>query len=226
MQATQAVKQDAMSFSTREQIVRAGRALRALAKDPTELERVFEIGEALNAKRIPRLLEKLERDPEVKRLFDERPRIDTRHVDFEWLASLPDGTLGREYVRFMRTHGIDPDVFPTPNVADERVAYIMTRIRQTHDIWHVLTGYAPDLEGEIVLQAFSFAQIRSPLNVALVVVGVIRHGYKVPGLLRKVAEAYRRGKRTRRLASFYWEEHWTDSLVELREALGLPPALA
>jgi len=226
MQSTESVPHDAMSFSAREQVVRATRALLALGRDPTQLEKVFEIGEAVNAKILPRVIDRMKDEPEVKRLFDERPRIDTKHVDFAWLESLPDGTLGREYARFMRDNQIDPDVFPKPNVADERVAYLMTRVRQTHDLWHVLAGYAPDLEGEVILQAFSFAQMRSPLSFLLVAMATLRHRGKIERYFQKIADGYRRGKATRRLATFYWEDHWTDSLVELREKLGCPPPSA
>jgi ubiquinone biosynthesis protein COQ4 len=222
----QTASKDAMSFSRREQIVRASRALWQLGKDPTQLERVFEIGEAVNAKILPRVIDAIKNDPEVKRLFDERPRIDTKHVDFDWLETLPDGTLGREYVRFMRANKIDPDVFPKPNVSDERVAYMMTRIRQTHDLWHVLANYKPDLEGEIILQAFSFAQLRSPLSFLLVMMATLRHRGKISGFFGKIRDGYRRGKATRKLASFYWEDHWTESLVDLREKLGVPAAMA
>lgn len=227
MNAIQSNPSDAMTWSTRERLARGGRALFALAKDPTQLERVFEIGEALNAGRaLPRMLDRIENDPEVRRLLAERPAIDTRHVDFDALAALPDGTLGREYVRFMRDNGIDPDVFPTPKVGDPRVSYVMQRIRQTHDLWHVLTGYTPDLGGEIVLQAFTFAQLGAPSAFMIALLGAVRHGYKVPSLLPKMRDAYRRGKKTRKLAAFYWEDHWADSLVDLRARLGCPPASA
>jgi ubiquinone biosynthesis protein COQ4 len=227
MSSTQSVPVDAMSFSTRERLSRAAHSLLALARDPTQLERVFEIGEALNSAALPRLLDRLERsDPEVKRLLDERPAIDTRHVDFDALAALADGSLGREYVRFLRDNGIDPDVFPKPNVADERVSYVMQRIRQTHDLWHVLTGYTPDIGGEIVLQAFTFAQLRAPSSLLITIMGVARHGHKVPAIRRRVLDGYRRGRTTKKLAAYRWEEHWADPLDKVRADLGCPPAAA
>ena len=145
MDANESTTVDALSRPLPERLYRAAQALLALARDPNQLERVFEIGEALNSRALPRILDAMAADPAVKRLLDERPAIDTKHVDFAALAALPDGTLGREYVRFLRSNGIDPDVFPKPNVQDPRVSFVMQRIRQTHDLWHVLTGYAPDI---------------------------------------------------------------------------------
>jgi ubiquinone biosynthesis protein Coq4 len=33
------------------------------------------------------------------------------------------------------------------------------RTRQTHDLWHVLTGLGTDIPGEIALQAFTYEQL-------------------------------------------------------------------
>jgi len=34
--------------------------------------------------------------------------------------------------------------------------------------------------------------------------------------------AYRRGQRTRKLAGFYWEDHWAEPVSRLREQLACP----
>ena len=201
---------------------RAGRALFALAVDPSRLEQVFVIGESLNAHRIPELLERLEADPDTRRLLEERPRIDSAHVDFAALERLPDGTLGREYVRFLKDNAITPDVFQMPNIGDERMAYVMMRIRQTHDLWHVLTGYTPDVAGEVLLQAFTFAQLRAPSALAIAAMGTLRFGWRTPGFFRRLRAAVRGGKATKKLAAFRWEDHWAEPVSKLREELTCP----
>jgi ubiquinone biosynthesis protein COQ4 len=200
----------------------AASALYDLARDPGRLDRVFDLGVALNARRIPRVLAEVERDEAGRRLLSEQPAIDSAHVDFAALERLPDGTLGCEYVRFLRANGITPDVFKKPDIGNDRAAYVMQRIRQTHDLWHVLTGYTPDVRGEIILQAFTFAQLRAPSAFALTLLGLTRH--RSPGLWREVRRAYRRGRQTQPLALFRWEDHWATPLPELRRALGCPPA--
>ena len=202
---------------------RASRALYTLFRDPSRLEQVFIIGESLNAGRIPGALAALEANPETRWILVERPMIDTAHVDLDALARLPDGTLGREYVRFLRDNHITPDVFTMPDIGDPRVAYVMCRIRQTHDLWHVLTGYTPDVIGELLLQVFTFAQLRVPSALAIAAIGSFRVLGRSPGYLRRVAVAYRRGRETRPLAAFRWEDHWSDRLEDLRGALACPP---
>jgi ubiquinone biosynthesis protein COQ4 len=205
----------------------AASAMFDLARDPGRLDRVFDLGEALNAARIPEVLDRIAADPAGKRLLDEQPRIDTKHVDFDALRALPEGTLGREYTRFLDTNGISADVFQPPStVTDARVSYIMLRIRQTHDLWHVLTGYTPDVAGEVLLQAFTYAQLGAPSALAITIVGTLRHGRKTPRFGRRLVSALRRGKRAKKLATFYWEDHWGDSLADLRAKLACAPERA
>jgi ubiquinone biosynthesis protein COQ4 len=102
----------------------------------------------------------------------------------------------------------------------------MQRIRQTHDLWHVLTGYTPDVVGEVLLQAFTYAQLRAPSALAIALMGGARFGRKTPGFFPRFREAYRRGKRTAGLATFIWEDHWSDRVEDLRTSLSCPPERA
>jgi ubiquinone biosynthesis protein COQ4 len=200
----------------------AARAVAGLARDPNRLDLVFVLAESLNGPLYPRVIARLQADPEGRRILAERPAIDSRNVDFDGLAALPDGTLGREYVRFLRDNAISPDVFRPPAGVDERIAYAVQRIRQTHDLWHVLTGYAPDVRGELLLQAFVFAQIRAPSALALSVLGGLRYGCRRKGFFRELRKAYRRGRATRSLATLRWEEYWAEPVSELRRRLQCP----
>jgi ubiquinone biosynthesis protein COQ4 len=208
----------------RPRLASAVRAVVGLARDSNRLDLVFVLAESLNGPLYPRLIARLEADPEGRRLLAERPCIDSKSVDFDALAALPDGTLGREYVRFLRDNAITPDVFKPPAGVDEWSAYAVQRIRQTHDLWHVLSGYRPDVRGEILLQAFTFAQFGAPSALAISVFGTLRHGRRFKGFLRDLRAAYRRGKATRPLGAFRWEEHWAQPVSQLRERLACPAA--
>jgi ubiquinone biosynthesis protein COQ4 len=100
--------------------------------------------------------------------------------------------------------------------------YAMLRLRQTHDLWHVLTGYAPDVPGEVLLQAFTFAHLGAPSALAIAAMGTVRFGWRTPGFFRRLRAAVRGGKATRELAAFRWEEHWGETVEELRRELGCP----
>ena len=140
----------------------ATRALCHLAIQP-RMEFVSDLTDALCIPSMARMAGRLEADAEGRRLLAERPRLDSKHVDFEALAAMPDGTLGREFVRFLRGHGISPDSFRHPvDYFEDVPAYVTLRLRQTHDLWHLLTGYPPTTCGELVLSAFIFAQVGAP----------------------------------------------------------------
>lgn len=201
------------------------RTLATLARDPGRLDQVLVLAQTVNLPAVVRAVGRLEKDGVGQALLDEKPRIDRAHVDFDALRRLPDGTLGREYARFLDDNGITPDAFEKlPDVGDERAAYVMLRMRQTHDLWHVLTGYTPDVRGEILLQAFTYAQTRAPSALLIALFGTVRWAFKWPKQGKALREAFARGARTGFLATFRWEEHWATPVSELRTLLECPPA--
>ncbi len=201
----------------------AASALYDLARDPSRLDRVLALGEAVNLPIFEKVWNRFQSDPEGRKILAERPLIDSAHVDFDALEALPDESLGREYVRFLRANGITPDVFrPPPATVDPRAAYLVQRIRQTHDLWHVVTGYKPDIPGEILLQAFTFAQLRAPSAFLIMVLGTLRHRVSV----RSVRQAHARGRRARFLGTVRWEQRWANPVAALREELDCPLAPA
>lgn len=201
--------------------------LGTLAVDPGRLDQVLVLASTVNLPAVARAMGRITEDAAGSAMLAERPRIDRKHVDFEALKRLPDGTLGREYVRFLDDNGITPDAFEdAPDVGDDRAAYVMLRMRQTHDLWHVLTGYTPDVRGEILLQAFTYSQTRAPSALLIALFGTVRWAFKWPGQRKALREAFERGKRTGFLPTFRWEDHWATPVTELRALLDCPPAMA
>jgi ubiquinone biosynthesis protein COQ4 len=210
-------------------LVRARRvagAMLGLHRDPNRLDLVFVLGEAANARVLPRAWAMFEGHPEGRRVLADRPEIDSKHTDLAALARLPDGTLGREYARFLETNRITPDVFKAPEGIDPRAAYLAQRLRQTHDLWHVITGYETDLRGEVLLQAFTFAQTRAPSAFFIAAFGGLRGTLKNPRFFARVARAYRHGEKARRFAPLYWEERWATPVEAIRADLACPRVAA
>jgi ubiquinone biosynthesis protein COQ4 len=208
---------------TSERLRTALGAIAKLMRDPGRLDQVLVFAQAVNAHSVARAAERFAATEEGRRLFVECPRIDRAHVDFDALRRLPDGTLGREYTRFLDDNGIGPEPFEAlPDVADKRAAWIMLRMRQTHDLWHVLTGYTTDVRGEVLLQAFTYAQTGAPSAVLIAALGSLRWLKLRKKHLRELRHAYRRGKATQFLPTFRWEDHWATPVSELRERLTCP----
>ena len=219
------VPEDLAALSPVERWTRAFIALRKVLANPDDTAQVLVFTSLINTGRsVSARLERFFADPAARKLYDEQRTIDSRTVDLDALAALPEGTLGHAYAKFLRSRGLSPEIFDGAprGVANPRLSYVMQRMRQTHDLWHVVTGCETDPAGEIALQAFTFAQIRAPGNALLVAAGVLRGAREKPGLLRDVVTLYRAGARARRLPSFAWEDHWATPVSEVRAMLGLP----
>jgi ubiquinone biosynthesis protein COQ4 len=202
------------------------RALRALAtvmKDPQQTDQVLVFAMNANAGTLPDRIDEFFENPHARRLYDERRAIDTRSIDFDALGKLPVGTLGRAYADFLRERNLTPDVFEPPEgFRDPRITYALQRVRQTHDLWHVVTGYETDAPSEVALQAFTFGQLRAPASLVLAVAGTLRALRGKPTLAYHTVRGFLVGARAEKLAAFPWEDHWNTPLATVREMLGLP----
>lgn len=201
----------------------AAKALSALLKDPDDTRQVFVLSLALNARAFPRFLARFLASEEGLALLSEQPSIDSTHVDLDELRALPADTLGGAYVRYLDENHLDPDLFQAPPGLPPAIAYVSQRMRQSHDVWHVLTGYRPDVAGEVALQGFTYAQTGAPASGLIAAAGALRFSPRHRGLVRETLGGYRRGKRAAFLGSVRWEDHWTRPLAEVREELGIVP---
>ncbi|MCB9754837.1 MAG: hypothetical protein H6713_33290 [Myxococcales bacterium] len=143
------------------------------------------------------------------------------------LERFGDGTLGREYARFLRWSGWRPVNIPPGFQFEDRVLYIRTRTQMTHGLLHLVTEYDLTELGELALQAFLLAQTANKQSALLVSSGLVRvlgrSPERVGELLGLVAEAHERGRVSRHYMSMAWEELWSAPLDQVRELVGLTP---
>jgi ubiquinone biosynthesis protein COQ4 len=199
----------------------AYRAVRALMANPDDTRQVFYIGLVVNRRTYPSFLARFTTDDEGARLLRERPAIDSKHVDLDALRALPETTLGGAYVRYLDANGLDPDLFQPPPGLPEVPAYISQRMRQVHDLWHVLTGYGTDVEGEVALQAFTWGQTGMASAAVVTLAGGVRVAVTKPRIVLEALEGYRRGAKARFLPPIRIEDHFARELDELRAEWGI-----
>lgn len=216
---------DIATLSATERWSRALTSLARVVANPEQTEAVLEFTSLVNGATTSHRLARFYADPRGQALYAEQRKIDSHTVDLAALAALPGGTLGHAYATFLRSHGLTPEVFDSPpeGISDPKLTYVMQRMRQTHDLWHVVTGCETDPAGEIALQAFTYAQVRAPSSAILAVIGTLKAMRIQPGIVRDVVALYRTGVHANRLATFPWEDHWATPLTEVRTLLGLPP---
>ena len=184
--------------------------LRKVLNNPDDTEQVLAFLAVINSGRATQArIQRFLADPEGVVLYAQHRAIDSRTVDLDALAALPEGTLGHTYAAFLRSHGLTPEVFDgaPPGITDPQRSYVVQRLRQTHDLWHVVTGCETDPAGEVALQAFTFSQTGTPGSAFLAVFGALRgvRERRDIGIVRDAVTLYRTGRRAGRLPSFAWE---------------------
>jgi len=139
-----------------------------LVRDPNRLGEVFEIADHLMAAAPPArtamLVDEVKRTPEGVRAMADKPRVGS--FDMAALGKLPPGTLGRAFADHMRDNKLDPSALPSLPSGTE-LEFFRAHLYETHDIFHVVTGFSTDVAGELGLQAFYLAQFPGGLPPAL-----------------------------------------------------------
>jgi ubiquinone biosynthesis protein COQ4 len=197
----------------------------ALALNPDDTQQVFYLAYSVDRETLPLVAERLRAVPSGRELLTRKPSIDSSGFDFAALHALPESTLGGAYARMLKAKNLDPDLFyGTPPGLPEDLAYVGQRARQTHDLWHVLTGLDTDIPGEVALQAFTHEQMHQNFSRLIVNFGQLFYGRKHPHMRRLVERARRAGAGAPFLLAIAWEELWNEPLTAVRKQLRLDEA--
>ena len=198
-------------------------ALARIAKDPSQLEVVFS------------LVDTLRTDPESTARFTKvfaRPEMDaprkaklrTPTLVLTELDKLPEGSFGRAAAAFFRASNLDPGALPRTDPKTD-VEWLTSHLYETHDIWHVATGFGPDVASELGLQAFYAAQFDAPLPVAILSAGLLNSVVFTPGEGREriaaIARGWNMGIKAKLLLGQDWTKFLPLPLEEVRAQLGL-----
>lgn len=194
-----------------------------LLRDPSKLEAVFEIDAAIpdQTATYARIAMAMRVHPHAAAALAERPRL---ALDVPALRALPDGTFGRAMARFLDGNGLDPRSIPTLDDGDE-ISWAKAHLYETHDVWHVVTGYATDIPGELALQAFYAAQLPVRLPHFLLAGGLLHASFWDPSdfnaRLAAIARGWEAGTRAKPLFGMRWAAHWGEPLEDVRARLAL-----
>jgi ubiquinone biosynthesis protein COQ4 len=106
-------------------------------------------------------------------------------------------------------------------LGDQRTRFA-DRLRDQHELEHVVTGYGRDVLGEMALRAFDLGQRMGLGAVVLVALGLLESD---PVGRRSILEAFRRGRSAAWLPATDWESLLELPLVDVRALLGMgaPP---
>lgn len=168
------------------------------------------------------MLEHIRSDENANRLIDERylPKPFTQ----EDLQHYPQKTLGEQFGLFLKKNNLKLDIYARFEIKSD-IEYVSFRGGQVHDIWHVVTGFDVDHFGEFALQAFTFAQTKSPIVAMFLAGDILYASGKGPAFsfkaLQAVTEGFSLGCRVPNFYGVKWEECFSMDLEKLRQILGL-----
>ncbi len=211
----------------------AGRAIRTLIQNPDDTSQVFRIIRALSGPAGDRQFERFRATETGHRILAENRSLVVRLSDREALARLPSGSLGHAYAEFTRAEKISPQGLVDASLAapaeietsPERLLFA-ARLRDAHDLWHVVTGYGRDLIGEASLLAFTYRQTGNPGIGLIVLTAWWKSGRDVPGSRAVIMDGYRRAGAAAWLPAVDWESLLERPLEEVRRTLRITPVEA
>lgn len=208
-------------------------AIRRLLRDPGDTTQVFKIIQALSGNNIRYPVARLRGEPGGAVLLAAKPNIVAVLNDRERLAAMPDGSIGRAYYDFVHREDLSADGLVASSkdtrdndlfTADER--WTADRLRDIHDLQHVLTGYGRDPVGELSLLAFMTTQVPNRGIDFIIFMAKRKYQQEMPELDidALVAEGRRLGKEAAWMLAVPWEDRLQESLDAVRAELGFVPA--
>jgi ubiquinone biosynthesis protein COQ4 len=208
--------------SSNVRVIEAARSILSVLRDPDDTKQVFRLLQAVSGGGRNAFHARFETSRGGERLLAQKPELLPVLRDRDRLGAMPEGSLGHAYLAFMNRDGLTADglVDASETVRKTRgnanQAYIDSRLRDSHDLWHVVTGYGGDLIGETALLAFTYAQTWSAGVGMLMSIGFLKGD---PDARRVVVDAFMRGSRAAWLPAVPWEEMMEQPLESVRAQL-------
>jgi ubiquinone biosynthesis protein COQ4 len=184
---------------------------RKLVADKEDTEQVFHIIEATKGKKSHRQAWDFIQSERGRDFMRRDVNIPAMLDDHERWADCPPNSVAQHYIRFMKREGLSAaglveeshKWLPAEQRPQDQTEWYFERLRDTHDLFHVLTTYGRDALGEGCLLAYSYEQNHNLgiLFIAYAGANEIRKstGTKAP-LRAAVSEGRRIGRAAGRIA--------------------------
>ncbi|MEP1420457.1 MAG: Coq4 family protein [Erythrobacter sp.] len=207
-----------------------------LIEDKEDTEQVFHIIEATKGKKSHRQAWDFIKSADGQLLMREQAVIPPMLDDHARWADLPDNSVGKHYIRFMEREGLTAQGLvdeshkwaPPEALPQDLTQWYFDRLRDTHDLFHVLTGYGRDALGETSLLGFSYSQNHNNGVFFIAYAGAHQikkmTGTKAP-LYASVREGQRNGKAAAKLAHLDVTALMREDIDKARARLGIKPAM-
>ncbi|MCK0069114.1 ubiquinone biosynthesis protein COQ4 [Kordiimonas laminariae] len=207
----------------------AWRALKQLMETPEDTTQVFKIMKALAGNSLFNEFKRFRKTDFGAKVLEERINLFDTLTNRDYLSKLPEGTLGKTYYDFCQREGISPEGLIEASAEeyegfeDKNLEFYANRTRESHDLWHVVSGYGRDGLGEVCVVAFSYAQTKSLGFAAIAVMGAhkFKSDFQDANIWSTMWQAYMNGRKAAWLPGVNWEALMDKPLEEVREFLNI-----
>jgi|TARA_Y100000296_G_scaffold85839_1_gene123488 ubiquinone biosynthesis protein COQ4 len=179
------------------------RHFRALMRDAEDTAQVFHMGECLPNRSMRRIAERFCASAEGRARMQSEPSLAAMLDDHERLLGHGPQSVAHAYVRFMRAEGlsaaglVEASTLPGQATHADQFGWFNDRLRDTHDLAHVLTGYGRDPLGEQCVLGFTSSQCRDWTETIIAWAGTAEFALRLRSdapFVGAVAEARRHGR--------------------------------
>ena len=210
------------------------RHYRKLVADKEDTKQVFYIVEALKGKKSHKQAWDFIQSDNGQEYIgrEEKLSIPDMLDDHARWADCAPNSVAQHYMRFMKREGLTANGLvaeshawsPPESRPQDQTEWYFNRLRDTHDLFHVLTGYGRDALGEAALLGFSYEQNQN-LGVKFIAYAGARHIKKTTAtkapLYEAVNEGRRLGKAAKKLAHMDVEATMRMDIDEVRAMLNV-----
>ena len=174
---------------------------RKLVADKEDTEQVFHIIEALKGRKGHKQAWNFIASPEGQRMMREEVNIPAILDDHERWADCGPNSVAQHYMRFMKREGLSAAGLveeshkwqPAEKRHQDQTEWYFERLRDTHDLFHVLTTYNRDGLGEACLLGFSYEQNHN-LGILFIAYAGTRQRMKETKTKAPIFDAIREGR--------------------------------
>jgi ubiquinone biosynthesis protein COQ4 len=176
---------------------------RKLVANKEDTAQVFYMGECLPSRRFKATAKRFCESELGRSLMDSQGYLPDILDDHDTLSSLPAGSVAHAYVAFMRKEGlsaaglVEASQLPGVQSYPDKLQWLSDRLRDTHDLAHIMTGYGRDALGEQCVLGFTSGQYHDWTEWFIAWAGALELVTKVKSdapVLAAIAEARRHGK--------------------------------
>lgn len=195
----------------------------------TDVNEVFDISDLLrNSPQMERCLTWMREDAATAQMIE--AQYLGPEYDLDKMLQMPEGSLGWTYARVMSALGYEPHFYRLRNI-EKDADYVINRIRKTHDLHHILTGFSMDDFGEAGVLSVTVAQTGYPGWILINLLGLLLdffggpqdNGIDVEYDYDILSTGIKIGRDAKPLFPVKWEERFEQPLDDLRSEFNIQP---